>query len=173
MTESDSSWPASADLIAQLKTAIGQRDLERDPFVRQALVIRVSDLQYRLAELNSAETARLEARTSPLADAWLDQVARQAEVAVGIRDHGSGLSSQQVRDRDGARVACVLAVPALLAEIRRLRQEQERQEQALLRARASQPLDACECPEPVTCPYCSRMYPCDCAGCPSKAVTRG
>lgn len=28
--------------------------------------------------------------------------------------------------------------------------------------------DNCRCPAPITCSYCSRMYPCDCAGCPSK-----
>ena len=32
--------------------------------------------------------------------------------------------------------------------------------------------DNCSCPTPVTCPYCSRMYPCDCAGCPSRKVTK-
>lgn len=31
--------------------------------------------------------------------------------------------------------------------------------------------DNCRCPTPMTCPYCSRMYPCDCAGCPSKQAT--
>lgn len=33
--------------------------------------------------------------------------------------------------------------------------------------------DGCICPTPSTCPYCSRMYPCDCAGCPhvSRTIT--
>ena len=28
--------------------------------------------------------------------------------------------------------------------------------------------DACACPNPSTCGYCSRMYPCDCAGCEAR-----
>jgi hypothetical protein len=28
--------------------------------------------------------------------------------------------------------------------------------------------DNCRCPNPMTCLYCSRMYPCDCAGCPAS-----
>ena len=28
--------------------------------------------------------------------------------------------------------------------------------------------DRCTCPRPSSCGYCSRMYPCDCAGCPSQ-----
>lgn len=30
---------------------------------------------------------------------------------------------------------------------------------------------SCKCPEPSSCEYCSRMYPCDCHGCPHKRVT--
>lgn len=28
--------------------------------------------------------------------------------------------------------------------------------------------DGCTCPRPDTCIYCSRMYPCDCQGCPAR-----
>lgn len=28
--------------------------------------------------------------------------------------------------------------------------------------------DRCSCPSPSTCAYCSRMYPCDCAGCNAR-----
>jgi len=31
--------------------------------------------------------------------------------------------------------------------------------------------DRCVCPSPSTCSYCSRMYPCDCAGCDVKTKT--
>lgn len=151
------SWSASADLIAQLKTAIGERDAETDPFAHRALSLRVGHLQYALAELNTAETARLDAltfdvdpqadriaeafmrRTAPADagnprslpnrshgqpdDAWLEQLAEQATSAAGNVDQDGRLTRQQVAERHAARVACVLAVPALLAEIRRLRQE--------------------------------------------------
>lgn len=30
--------------------------------------------------------------------------------------------------------------------------------------------DSCKCPDSSNCLYCSRMYPCDCAGCPSSPL---
>lgn len=31
--------------------------------------------------------------------------------------------------------------------------------------------DRCTCPKPSTCPYCSRMYPCDCSSCPLQSAS--